>query len=115
MLQRSFIFLKINNNVCKLNQIRKITKITNHDCLKNEQKKPTLDPNSINWVLTLKYKESLGLTFDEIADLHGHSGGSLAWTLKQLKIIDEKGFDYWFYETDGPLGYKITLKKFFEN
>ncbi len=76
-------------------------------------KEKQIDHHSLTWILTLMDKDCLKLTNDQIADYHGHSGGSWSWTNYQIKVIKEKGFNYWFYKTDGPLGYGHEFKKIF--
>lgn len=74
-------------------------------------KEKQIDHNSLTWILTLMDKDRLKLTTDQLGDYHGHSGGSWSWTNYQIKIIKEKGFNYWFYKTGGPLGYGHEFKK----
>ena len=38
---------------------------------------------------------------------------NIEFSTKLAKIIKDKGFNYWFYKTDGPLGYVNALKKIF--
>ena len=80
----------------------------------SEQTERKIDDISINWVLTLLNKDLLKLSDNQIADLHGHSGGSWQWTNRQVKIIKDKGFNEWFYKTDGPLGYGVAFSKLFK-
>jgi hypothetical protein len=75
------------------------------------KKSSKYDINSMTWVLTLMDKKRLGLSENQIADLHGHSGFSWSWTNQQVKIIEDKGFDYWIKKTDGPKGFAYFLDK----
>jgi hypothetical protein len=107
------------NKIAKTTKVDKTTKPTKScngckDCKCNTNsgslinfdfKEKQIDHNSLTWILTLIDKDSLKLTDNQIADYHGHSGGSWSWTNYQAKIIKDKGFNYWFYKTDGPLGY----------
>lgn len=49
----------------------------------------------------------LGLEIERAVDLiaahDGHSGGSMAWTVRQSQIIDEQGWDEWLTNNRGYL------------
>lgn len=127
---RSLVCFKKMYQLSQFDAIRNLSKsVKNNKCCKNIDSckcnanisyntnlllaERQIDHNSLTWILTLMDKDRLKLTDDQLGDFHGHSGGSWSWTNYQIKVIREKGFNYWFYKTDGPLGYGHALKKIF--
>jgi hypothetical protein len=117
---KQFSQLKQSGQLCQIStKTPKSTKLVNEGNKKQpkqtEQTERKLDQNSINWILTVLNKDQLKLSNSQIADLHGHSGGSWYWTNQQVKIIKDKGFNEWFYKTDGPLGYGVAFGQKIKN
>ena len=65
---------------------------------------------SLSWILNYR-RIPKSKTIDQVQNEDGHSGGSWGWTTSQSKLIDQMGWDRWFNQTKGPLGYGTYLEE----
>lgn len=81
--------------------------------------KPKTCETSLLWILNYRQKiksnSIINWTKIDIANFvleEQHNLNSFNWTINQSNIIDKKGFDYWYNNTEGRYGYLYYSKKY---
>lgn len=75
-------------------------------------KRKKLCEKSIYWVLSYRNApRKKHIELYRYGFVEGHTDESWKWTLRESETIHRKGFEFWFYRTDGPYGFRYSNTK----